>query len=199
LSGSLTAGAGVPPIRAVRLAALGEIAAEVATHVVRETSRRLTVPCTLAEAGFTPRDDRDKIAGRDQWDADKLLAWVEERCADDRSVVVALTELDLAVPIFTFVFGRARHGGRAAVVSLARLRPTFHGEPHDASVLIRRAVAEILHELGHVAGLGHCRDASCLMHFSSTVETIDVRGGSFCPLCAAALPLAPTAAPSRFP
>lgn len=178
-------------IQAVRLTTLGSVAPEVATTLVREISRRLTVPCTLAEAGFVPRD---KIDGRDQWDADRLLALVEERCADNRCIVVGVTEFDLAVPIFTFVFGRAKHGGRAAVVSLARLRPEFHGEPPDPAVFARRAVAEILHELGHVAGLGHCRDASCLMHFSPTVEAIDVRGGSFCRPCCATLPLRPRGA-----
>jgi archaemetzincin len=52
----------------------------------------------------------------------------------------------------------------------------------------QRATAEILHELGHVAGLGHCRDASCLMCFSGSVEAVDLRGLAYCAACAAALP-----------
>ena len=51
---------------------------------------------------------------------------------------LGLTEQDLAIPIFTFVFGRARSGGWAAVVSLARLDPTFYGLPSDEDELIRR-------------------------------------------------------------
>jgi archaemetzincin len=49
-------------------------------------------------------------------------------------------------------------------------------------------VAEVVHELGHVAGLGHCPDLGCIMQFATSVERIDLRGPGFCAACAAALP-----------
>jgi archaemetzincin len=101
---------------------------------------------------------------------------------------VGVTPKDVAIPIFTFVFGRARAGGSAALVSLARLDPAFYGLGQDNGLMAWRAVQEMLHELGHLALLGHCPDAACVMSFAGSVEKIDVRGAGFCARCAPGLP-----------
>ena len=147
-------------------------------------SRRVHVPCLVdAEA----RIDPPLLPDREQGDADALLAHLERR-AVAHEVTVAIVALDLGIPIFTFVFGRARQGGTAALVSLARLDPTFYGLPEDRERLTHRALVEVVHELGHVASLVHCPDAACIMSFAGSVERVDVRGGDFCPACAAQLP-----------
>ena len=46
---------------------------------------------------------------------------MESRLPPDAAKALALTDADLFIPILTFVFGEARLGGRAAVVSSARL------------------------------------------------------------------------------
>ena len=102
--------------------------------------------------------------------------------------LVGLTALDLGNPIFTFFFGRARLNGRSAIVSLARLDPRFYGLPEDPRLMVRRAVNEVLHELGHNAGLQHCNDQGCLMRVAATVEAIDIRGASYCLACSERLP-----------
>ena len=90
--------------------------------------------------------------------------------------------------VFTFVFGLARQGGRACVVSLARTDPSFYGLPPDPALRDERAVAEILHEMGHLATLEHCPDRGCLMSFAGNIERVDTRGSRFCPACAERLP-----------
>ena len=90
--------------------------------------------------------------------------------------------------MFTFVFGLARQGGTACVVSLARTDPEFYGLPRDAELRDGRAVCEILHELGHLATLEHCADRGCLMSFAGNIEKVDTRGSQFCGSCAARLP-----------
>jgi len=70
-----------------------------------------------------------------------------------------------------------------AVISLARLRPEFYGSPPDAPLLLKRAVKEAIHELGHTHGLGHCRDPRCIMCFSNTLHDTDVKGPGFCAAC----------------
>jgi archaemetzincin len=121
-------------------------------------------------------------------DADGLLGRLESQPVPTGTVTVEVTGFDIAIPIFTFVFGRARADGHAALVSTARLDPAFYGLPADTERTLRRAADEILHELGHVAGLRHCREPACLMRFAGTVQDVDVRGSAFCEWCARGLP-----------
>ena len=163
-----------------------EISPTEIEKLVARASARLALPCRLLadELVVEPL----VIPGRAQVDADQLLEQIEALAVGRRGPLVALTRRDLAIPIFTFVFGRAPLGGRAALVSLARLQPTFYGLPPDPEVAGARTLAEVLHELGHLAGLGHCPEAACLMRFAANVETVDLRGHAFCASCAAALP-----------
>jgi archaemetzincin len=155
--------------------------------IAARLSRRLHAACRIVEAAqHAPATAR--LPERDQLDADALLAWLLTRASDASAVLVGLTSRDIAIPIFTFVFGRARLGSRAVLVSLARLDPAFYGLPLEPNLTIRRATDEILHELGHAASLQHCRDASCLMAFAGSVEKVDARGSAFCGRCQERLP-----------
>ncbi len=148
-------------------------------------SRRVHVPCRVDQAAPL---EPPLLQGREQGDADALLALLEAGAGAEREVTVAVVAKDLAIPIFTFVFGRARQGGRAALVSLARLDPAFYGMPEDREILTHRTLVEVVHELGHIALLDHCPDAACVMSFAGSVERVDVRGSDFCGTCAVRLP-----------
>jgi archaemetzincin len=178
----------------VQLVPLGTLALALEQDLVQRLSRRIAAPCRLGPR--LPLAGSPTLPGREQADADSLLTRLEALARED-VVLVGLAAVDVAIPIFTFVFGRARRGGRACLVSLARLEPAFYGRPSDSRVLMDRAVAEVLHELGHVAGLDHCHDFACLMHFAASVEAIDVRGSGFCAPCALVLP--PWLRPGRPP
>lgn len=114
----------------------------------------------------------------------ELLRQSEE---DEREVILGVTDYDLHIPILTFVFGEALLGGRAAIVSTHRLRQERYGLPPNQALLFERVEKEALHELGHTQGLVHCRDSLCVMHFSNSVEEVDLKGLSFCEECLAAL------------
>ena len=129
-----------------------------------------------------------RIPGRDQLDAGALLEALESRAQAQPRLLVGVTGEDVAVPVFTFVFGVARQGGAACLVSIARTDPAFYGLPADAALRDSRAVCEILHELGHLATLEHCSDRGCLMSFAGNIEKVDTRGSQFCNACAARLP-----------
>jgi len=174
-----------PLIEAVWFRAGADVPRDLARDIVARTSRRVSVPCHLHPETWNISPVR--LGGREQADADSLLA-VLEASAQPGCIEVGLTGIDMGLKLFTFVFGRATLNGRAAVVSLARLGPERYGLAADAELTARRTVAEVLHELGHVAGLAHCDDFGCLMHFATNVESIDLRGAGFCPACTAALP-----------
>lgn len=91
--------------------------------------------------------------------------------------VLAVATSDLRAGGRDYVFGEAAFGGAWAVVSTARLGAA--GEPRFRSRLLREA----LHELGHLAGLPHCKAKNCLMTPAVTVEDIDAVGMEHCPRC----------------
>jgi archaemetzincin len=123
---------------------------------------------------------------RDQWSAVTMLR-VLLAGARDGERVLGITERDLFVPVLSFVYGQAQLRGRVAVISLARLRPEFHGLRPDAELLAARAVKEAVHEVGHVYGLVHCLDRRCPMALSLGLEDLDHKTATPCPSCAALL------------
>ncbi len=173
-------------VRELRFVAIGTVPEPLLREIVSRVSRSVAVPCRVLPRGVDVRTVA--LSGRPQVDADRLLEEVEGRAGGDGAVLVALASHDMGNPIFTHFFGRSRLAGRAAVVSLARLTPAFYGLPDDAAVSARRATLEVLHELGHVAGLRHCDARECLMRLAHNVEAIDLRGPAFCDACAARLP-----------
>jgi len=123
---------------------------------------------------------------RRQYRADLVLARLKES-APPGGRILAVAAVDLFLPVLTYVFGCAELRGAAAVVSTHRLDPRFHGEPEDAGLLLERLEKETLHELGHLLGLVHCADRSCLMASAHDVGEIDVEEPSFCADCRAKL------------
>ena len=109
-----------------------------------------------------------------------------ERLANGNSrkdVLIGVTDLDLYIPILTFVFGEAQLGGSCAIVSYHRLTQEFYGLPPDPDMLTERLVKEAVHEVGHTAGLTHCEDYECVMAASHAVELLDLKTASLCADC----------------
>ena len=131
--------------------------------------------------GFEPeRPGEAWDARRRQYETGRILKWLESRHVD-AAKVLGLTDVDLFIPILTFVFGEAQLGGRAAVVSTARLAPG--NGARGERVLAERLRKEALHELGHAYGLVHCGNQGCVMGRSPGVTEIDSKGPSFCTDC----------------
>jgi archaemetzincin len=170
---------------AVDLLPVGALAPGALETLAVRLSRRVEVACHVLPPGALPVR---RIPNRDQIDANALLEAVEARATSGSRLLVGVAAEDIAIPVFTFVFGLARQGGRACVVSLARTDPSFYGLPPDAALRDERAVAEMLHEMGHLATLEHCPDRGCLMSFAGNVERVDTRGSRFCPSCRERLP-----------
>jgi archaemetzincin len=170
---------------AVDLQPIAELPAGTLEALAARLSRFVELPVhVLPPAPLEPR----RIANRDQLDAGALLEALEKLGARRPRLLVGVAWDDIAVPLFTFVFGLARQGGQACVVSIARTDPAFYGLPADPELRAARIVAEILHELGHLAMLQHCPDRGCVMSFAGNIERADTRGSRFCVDCAERVP-----------
>jgi len=120
---------------------------------------------------------------RQQYHSSELLTHMLNRMAPDCWRVLGVAEVDLYIPILTFVFGEAQMGGPCAVVSLHRLRQEFYGLPADFDLLQERLLKEAVHEIGHTVNLTHCDDYSCAMAPSHAVEWIDLKDSGLCTTC----------------
>jgi archaemetzincin len=130
-----------------------------------------------------PREAFDPL--RRQYRSDMILGlirgYVEKAKAIDR--VLGIMDVDLFVPSLNFVFGEAECPGKAAIISLWRLRQEFYNAPSNFELFVERSTKEAVHELGHTLGLGHCANPFCVMYFSNSIFETDRKKSLFCNKC----------------
>jgi len=149
----------------------------VLEHVRVHLERAFALSVSLRPGPGRPVDAYD--ARRKQWSSSRILAWLV-REAPEEARVLGVTDMDLFIPILTYVFGEAQVGGRAAVVSTARL-----AEPalRDERIVLERLAKESVHEMVHVLGLLHCDTPGCVMGRSAIVRDVDRKQGVLCRSC----------------
>lgn len=131
--------------------------------------------------------DRAYDQSRRQYNSTALLALLINHVPAQEIKNILIVDVDLYIPVLTFVFGEAQLNGVAAVVSTHRLQNQFYGLPHDESTMMTRLEKEVVHELGHTFGLYHCRQFECVMRSSTYVEEIDLKKVEPCDACSALL------------
>jgi archaemetzincin len=173
-------------MRIISLMSIGRVDAALLEPLAEGLTRRLQVACSIqpdgleAEFAYNPQ--------RRQYHSTELLKKILQKPPGKGWKVLGVTEMDLYIPVLTFVFGEALVANGGAVVSAHRLHQEFYGMPPDRELLHERLLKEALHELGHTYGLRHCPDYSCVMSASYGVERIDLKRADFCSTCTRLMP-----------
>jgi archaemetzincin len=163
----------------ITLKPLGNIADEIVEELKGRVGGIFHCPVEI-EAGFSDLAQAYN-PDRKQYFSSKLLASLKKSEREER--VVGVVDVDLYVPRLNFVFGEADMVSGTAIISLCRLRPEYYGLAPDEALFLERATKEIVHELGHTFGLGHCPNNKCVMHFSNSLADTDLKEAHFCDKC----------------
>jgi archaemetzincin len=122
------------------------------------------------------------VKKRNQYNSSVILNQIRVFAAGNAGFdrVLGVIDVDLFAGGLNYVFGEAYMPGKAALISLWRLKSDFYGETAGSDVLVSRALKEAVHELGHTLGLHHCARSSCVMHFSNSILDTDKKQSLFC-------------------
>jgi archaemetzincin len=172
-------------VNSIHIVPIGQVNAEVLEAVEMSVWQMLG----LDVRRMPPLDDPGYAfdESRGQYGSALILRDLLKRAPREAVRVLGVTELDLFIPMLSFVFGHAQVNGRAAVVSFARLRQEFYHLPSNNTLTLSRAIKEAMHELGHTFGLTHCVDTRCVMSLSNTVQQVDGKADELCMSCSIVL------------
>lgn len=170
---------------------LGDVAAILVDSVAAALRREHGVEVRVGEPKELPRSAFTTLR-TPRYRADSLIAWLRKDRPQNIDFVIGLTREDISItkrdasgaikePASKYqdfgIYGLGYIGGPSCVVSTFRLGsgPLFH----------TRLAKIATHELGHVRGLQHCMDTTCVMRDAvERMSTIDAASSTFCETCA---------------
>ncbi|MFH1060085.1 MAG: zinc metallopeptidase [Pseudomonadota bacterium] len=172
----------------VEVVPLGRVSATAVSVAAANLQALFGLDAMVAPA--RPAPEHCLAPTRGQYDASLILLDLAQDAAPDSAQNAAgpplrlgITALDLCLPFLTYVFGEAQLGGRAAVVSLHRLRDRDDGVRAPRALMLERLAKLALHETAHILGLPHCQAPGCLMRFSGGLPDLDRLDLALCPSC----------------
>jgi len=164
-------------VEVVPLGAMDEMAVAVVT-----ANLEALLGLTVEVAPPLPEPDYALIPSRKQYDASRILK-AQRLGVGAGKLRLALTAVDLCLPMLSHVYGQAQVNGRVTVISLHRLGNPEPARGRASTSLYDRLAKVAIHEVAHVLGVRHCRQDGCLMNFSLDLAHLDRLDLAFCPGC----------------
>ncbi|MEM5766211.1 MAG: archaemetzincin family Zn-dependent metalloprotease [Candidatus Aenigmatarchaeota archaeon] len=162
----------------ITIVQLGKISEDMLTTIASELREKFGLSTETTKPIEIPKEVFNEI--RQQYPAPLVLKFLSEKFYGK---TLGITDKDLYAENLNFVFGQAYCPGNYGIVSIHRLDPTFYKQTSNENLFIERAVKEVIHEVGHMLGLGHCPISTCVMSFSNTVSDVDRKGKNLCQSC----------------
>ena len=131
----------------ILISPLGNVDKELTEPLIKEIERvfgfKTVVTSLLNDVNFA------LDPAREQYHSTLILAKLENIAPPGTLKLVAITDVDLFIPILTYVFGEAQLGGTSCVVSTHRLAEGI--SPISLPEAFHyRVIKEAVHELGHI-------------------------------------------------
>ncbi|MBU0698694.1 MAG: archaemetzincin [Pseudomonadota bacterium] len=147
----------------------------ISREVQRLFGYRTEIMSLLQDVGFA------LDPGRDQHHSTLILEKLAGLAPARVIKVLAVTRVDLFIPILTHVYGEAQIGGRACILSTHRLNEGLATSARE--IFNQRVVKETIHELGHTFNLRHCQEHACIMHYCRSIKDVDRKADQLCRYC----------------
>jgi len=112
---------------------------------------------------------------RQQYNASMLLYELKKYVKNEFEILIGITDKDLYDYSLNFIFGEAYIN--TAIVSINRFKTG------EKKLLYERTIKTIIHELGHIFGLDHCKNTNCVMFFSNSLVDTDNKSRNICGQC----------------
>jgi len=168
-------------VKILYVVAVGSVASPVLNWIENAAAEWFAFPIQRLPPLRVPEGAYD--AGRGQYQSVDIMKALAQAAPPDTARLLGVTEVDLAIPMLSFLFGQAQLEGSVALISLCRLRQQFYGLPADEELLRERTVKETLHELGHTFGLTHCPERKCVMSLATHIGLVDQKAERYCARC----------------
>jgi archaemetzincin len=165
----------------IQIVPVGSVDQDILEFLADTLGETIDARCVVSSRAVDPTGAFN--AARRQYNSTQILSKLLERVNSNAGKLLGVADVDLFIPVLTFVFGEAQLKNRAALMSVHRLRQQFYGLPADERLFYERCEKEAVHELGHAFGLVHCKNFECVMHFSNSIEQVDLKTSMLCQNC----------------
>ena len=160
---------------------LGEIDYLLINRLASRLVSHFNIGVDILQGARLPREAYNEQRG--QYYSTVILSKLEILKSSPGEKMLGVVDEDLYIPTLNSVFGEADPVGKAAVISLFRLKRENYEMLDEEKVLFSRALKESIHQLGRLWGFADCRNPKCVMYLPDNVTDVDRKGMRFCDNC----------------